>query len=57
MLKIVPECSGSLLMTGVIVDTTFEEEVHKSISSFVLPLDIFNVCLIDILQRILRTLF
>ena len=39
MLKIVSECSGSLLMTGVAVDTTFEKEMHKSISSLVLLLD------------------
>ena len=34
-------------MKGFVEDTTFEEEMHKLISSFVLLFDFFNVCLID----------
>ena len=54
MLKIASECSGYLQITGVVADTTCEEEIHTSISSFVLLLDFLNVCLIDILYGILR---
>ena len=57
MLKIVLQCSDYLLMTGIVADTTFEEEMHKSISSIVLLLDFLNVCLIDILHWLLKILF
>lgn len=56
MLRIVSECSGLLLTIGVVADKTCKEEIHKSISSFVLILEFFNVCLIDILHRILEAL-